>query len=159
MQLKVSQCPSPEHLGNFNLVGSKRIFQANRSSNCSSQTKVERDCLWLRCERTLQQHQQERQNKCMPSHIMQVQQMRRSGQWWFQSWKECFTTPIQENLNQALQADSIDDFPTSLMTIGKMADDPTVSLYKGWDDSAQGTRCTHHVQKCTHTYWGKKLAL
>lgn len=83
--------------------------------------------LWLRCQWTL--HRQERQNNCRPSHIMQVQQTFWSGQWWFQSGKAFRQFSFRQLSNKALQADSFGDFPTSVMSMDKTADDGTVSIF------------------------------
>jgi hypothetical protein len=64
--------------------------------------------------------------------------------------------PFRKLSAQLIQADIFQDFPTSLMSMGKTMDDGTVSVFtekgiKVFKD--QGRRHPHHMQRRTHTHW------
>ncbi len=67
--------------------------------------------------------------------------------------------PFQQLSAQAMQADTFQDFPTSLMSVGKTANDGTVSVFtkdKRGRQRIQRRRRAHHMQGRTHPHRCKR---
>jgi hypothetical protein len=62
--------------------------------------------------------------------------------------------PFQKLSAQSRQADTFQDFPTSLMSVGRTSDDSMVSVFmkEGINVFIQGRGCPHNMQRRTNPH-------